>query len=342
MMQPITDDNLGAYLRTKFPEKNDLKVEGLYRLPLGASRETFRFDLVYQDDAGQAQTEKMILRRDPPASNVDSDRQHEFLSYQAIYGHGVPVPKMLLLENDAAHFGGAISIAEDMRGFHNSEYQFQEAAWQPKLPHVAKQFYNCMGDLAAVDVAKLDLSFMPATTRETTALQELENWVEKLEKNTVEPEPICAAAIRHLRRWQPVATKLAMVHGDLRAGNFLYNDDGDLIAVLDWEMAHLGDPLEDLAWSLNRAFCFGKDDRRGGLVSRAQAIAHWEETSGIKVDEKALHWWELFACIKGQAIWDTCGAIWHRNQNRDVIYAYASWWLRNTQDRAILELMGKL
>ncbi len=341
-MQPITSENLESYLRKTFPEKKNLRVDGLYRLPLGASRETFRFDLVHQDAAGQDQVEKMILRRDPPASNVDSDRQHEFLSYKAIYGHGIPVPKMLLLENDASFFGGAISIAEDLRGFHNSEYQLQEAAWQPKLPHIAREFYQCMGRLAAVDTGVLDLAFMPPTTRETTASIELENWVEKLEKNSLEPEPVCAAAIRYLRSWQPVASKLAMVHGDLRAGNFLYNDEGDLIAVLDWEMAHVGDPLEDLAWSLNRAFCFGKDDRRGGLVSREQAIVHWEEGSGIKVDPRALHWWELFACIKGQAIWNTCGAIWQENRNRDVVYAYASWWLRNTQDRAILELMGKL
>ena len=340
-MQPITEEGLVAYLQQKFPERKNLRVEGLYRLPLGASRETFRFDLVHDGAIGE-QVEKMILRRDPPASNVDSDRNHEYRSYEAIYGHGIPVPKMLLLENDASHFDGAISIAEDMRGFHNSEYQLQEPAWQAKLPHIAAEFYRCMGRLAAVDVAKLDLSFMKPATVETTASIELESWVAKLDEHSLAPDPICAAAIRHLRRWQPVASKLAMVHGDLRVGNFLYNDDGDLIAVLDWEMAHIGDPLEDLAWSFNRGFCFGKDDRCGGITDRETAIRHWEEGSGMAVDRKALHWWELFNCIKAQGIWNTCSSIWQSNRNREVVYAYAPWWLCNTEDRAILELVGKL
>ena len=341
-MKPITEPSLTAYLAARFPDWRDIAVTGLYRLPLGASRETFRFDLAYTDATGRHQ-DRMILRRDPPASNVDSDRRHEYESYRAIAGHGIPVPRMILLEEDASHFDGAISLAEDLRGYHNSEYQLQEPAWRDKLPHIAQQFWSVMGRLAAVPVERLDLSFMTPATPETTAMQQLDHWEATLDRNDVGAEPITRAAIRWMRRNPPPpAQKLAMVHGDLRAGNFLYDDDGSLIAVLDWEMAHIGDPLEDLAWSLSRVLSFGKDDRRSGIAPREEALTIWTAASGLTIDPVALHWWDMLVCIKGQAIWNAGAHVWTTGVNRDVIHAYAPWWLRNAQDRAILELMGKL
>lgn len=340
-MRDVTEELLGGYLTKKMPDWRDITITGLHRLPMGASRETFRFDLAYSDASGP-QAMGVILRRDPPASNVDSDRRHEFEAYRAIYGHGIPVPKMLLLEEDASHFDGAISLAEDLRGFHNSEYQFQDPAWAERLPHVAQQMWSTMGRLAAVPMENLDLSFTRPATRENTAQQELDYWVDSLDKHDVGPEPIIRAAIRKLRRWQPVAQKLALVHGDFRAGNFLYDDGGNLIAVLDWEMAHCGDPLEDLAWSMTRVFCFGKNDLRSGLALREDAIRIWEEASGLTADPQALAWWELFICVKAQAIWNAAAHVWAAGQSREVIHAYAAWWLRNAQDKSALELMGKL
>jgi aminoglycoside phosphotransferase (APT) family kinase protein len=341
-MKPLTEEALTTYLSRHSPAWRDISVSGLHRLPLGASRETFRFDLSYTDDSG-VHNDRLILRRDPPASNVDSDRRHEYESYRAIHGHGVPVPRMVLLEEDPEPFGGAISLSEDLRGFHNSEYQLQDPAWRDRLPHIAQQFWTSMGTLAAVPVEDLDLSFMKPSTVSTTAMQELDYWEDTLDRHDVGPEPIVRAAIRWMRRNPPPpAQKLSMVHGDFRAGNFLYDDSGNLIAVLDWEMAHMGDSLEDLAWSFARVFCFGKDDRRCGLAPREDAIAIWEKASGLQVDPKALHWWELLICVKGQGIWNSCAHVWSEGTNRDVIHAYAAWWLRNAQDRAILELMGKL
>ena len=342
-MKDITTELLEGYLARTMADMQDIRVAGLHRLPLGASRETFRFDLNHTDAAGAPHMMKVILRRDPPASNVDSDRAHEFAAYRAIYGHGIPVPRMLLLENDPEPFGGAISLAEDLRGFHNSEYQLQEPQWADRRPYVAQQLWSTMGRLAAVPAEALDLSFTRTATRENTARQELNYWVEFLDRHDIGPEPITRAAIRQLERWQPVAQKLALVHGDFRAGNFLYDDAGTLQAVLDWEMAHCGDPLEDLAWSMTRGFCFGKDDRRSGLALRADAIRIWEEASGLIADPAALAWWELFTCVKAQGIWNACAHVWTAGTGAsEIIHAYAAWWLHNAQDKATLELMGKL
>ncbi len=341
-MKDITAELLADYLAGKMPELRDIRIEGLARLPMGASRETFRFDLVHTNAAGMPETIKVILRRDPPASNVDSDRAHEFAAYQAIYGHGIPVPRMLLLETDPAPFDGSISLAEDIRGFHNSEYQLQTPEWAGRLPHVAREMWSTMGRLAAVPVEKLDLSFTRPATRENTAAQELAYWTAYLDRHDIGAEPIIRAAIRRLERWQPVAEKLALVHGDFRAGNFLYDDEGNLRAVLDWEMAHCGDPLEDLAWSMTRTFSFGKNDKRSGLATHEEAVRIWEEASGLTADPPALAWWELFNCVKAQGIWNACAHVWMTGAGNEIIHAYAAWWLRNAQDKAALELMGHL
>ena len=59
-------------------------------------------------------------------------------------------------------------------------------------------------------------------------------------------------------------------------------------------MCHLGDPLEDLAWGLNRIWCWARDERVGGLLPKEQAIGVWEASSGLAADRTSLHWWELF------------------------------------------------
>ncbi|MCB1667494.1 MAG: phosphotransferase family protein [Porticoccaceae bacterium] len=341
-MKPITKLQLTNFLTTNISQWKKAEIANLHRLPLGASRETYRFDVNYCDENGHTQTEKLILRRDPPASLVDSDRRHEYESYRAIYGHGIPVPKMILLEEDSSHFDGAISIAEDLRGFHNSEYQLQTPEWKNRLPHIAEQFWARMGQLAAIDIDTLELGFMRPSTRQTTAELELNYWADKLDQNHVDAEPITQAAIRFLRRKLPESSKLSMVHGDFRAGNFLYDDNGDIQAILDWEMSHIGDPLEDLAWSLNRTFCFGRDDNRSGLAPKAVALDIWQKASGIAVDPEALRWWEIFTCVKAQALWSSAAKVWQEGTNRDVIQCYAAWWLRNAQDKAILELMEQL
>ena len=69
-----------------------------------------------------------------------------------------------------------------------------------------------------------------------------------------------------------------MVHGDYRMGNFLHDGAGTLIAVLDWEMAHLGDPLEDLGWAINPLWSREDDSRVSGMVPLAEGLAVWRES----------------------------------------------------------------
>ena len=79
-----------------------------------------------------------------------------------------------------------------------------------------------------------------------------------------------------------------------------------------------------------------------GSRPKERAIAIWEEASGLRADPEALHWWELFSSVKGQAIWISGSQEYQDGSNKDPVLAFSGWWLTNSQDRAALETLGKL
>lgn len=100
---------------------------------------------------------------------------------------------MILLEEDPAFFDGAISLAEDVRGYHNSEYQVQQPEWRDRLPRLAEGMWTAMGRLAALPVEEMDVAFMKPATREGTAMQELDYWEASIDASDLGAEPITRA-----------------------------------------------------------------------------------------------------------------------------------------------------
>jgi aminoglycoside phosphotransferase (APT) family kinase protein len=89
-----------------------------------------------------------------------------------------------------------------------------------------------------------------------------------------------------------------VVHGDFRIGNVIFGPEG-LRAVLDWELAHVGDPMEDVGWLCVRSWRFGADDRpAGGLCGREEFFAAYERAGGVAIERAAAHWWEVFGNLR--------------------------------------------
>jgi aminoglycoside phosphotransferase (APT) family kinase protein len=336
------EPGLARYIATKMPQASEIEVSGLERISGGASRETYRFRLRYADSNG-TQERRLILRRDPPASLIDTERRIEFAAYHAFHGSAVPVPRMLWLEETDEALGHPFFIAEELSGYQTAPALLFGGGYDAVLPKLAERKWTILGEIARADPAALGLtSVMAVPALDACWRRELDHWEKVFDTDEAEPQPIARAAIRWLRRNPPPpAQKLSVVHGDYRTGNFLFDETGEIHGVLDWEMAHLGDPLEDLAWGLNPVWEFGRG-LAGGLVPQDQAIVIWERASGLGVDPIALHWWLLFNCVKGQGIWVGSARAFIDGGNRDPILAYAAWWLLNAQDRAILKVMGKL
>ncbi|MFC3067675.1 phosphotransferase family protein [Phenylobacterium soli] len=341
MSHPLAP-RVAAYLAAKMPHAADVSVEAMERISGGASRETYRFRATWQED-GKTHERKMILRRDPPASLIETERRVEFEAYRAFFGSAVPVPEMLWLEEDEAHLDHPFFIAAEVAGFQASPQTLFAGGYDAVLETVAERKWTILGEIARADPRETGLpAVLEAPALDACWKRELDYWEGMIDRDEAEPMPIVRAAIRWLRaNPPPPAQKLSVVHGDYRTGNFLYDEAGEIHGVLDWEMAHLGDPLEDLAWGLNPVWEFGRG-LAGGLIDQSKAVAIWERASGLKADPKALHWWILFNCVKGQGIWVGSAGAFNRGGNREPIMIYPAWWLLNAQDRAILKVMGKL
>ena len=334
-------DNLAAYIGSKTGQPAE--VSGLDRISGGASRETYRF-VLRTPAVGAAMERRLIVRLDPPTSLIETDRRVEFAAIQAFHGSEVPVPEPLWIETDGAALGAPFAIMSEITSGEAHPFKLMQPPFSQHLAIVGRQKWASLGAIARADAAPSDFAKIVATPAlEACAQRELDAWEATLDEDELEPQPIQRAVVRWLRQHPPPPPqRLSIVHGDYRTGNFLVDKDGAITAILDWEMAHLGDPLEDLAWSLNRVWHFNNDERSGGLLPRADAIAIWEQASGFTVNPSGLHWWELFSCIKGQAIWISAAKEFQTGKNRDTIMALAGWMQSNSQDRAALHLLGRL
>lgn len=112
-----------------------------------------------------------------------------------------------------------------------------------------------------------------------------------------EPHPAFELGFRWLEEHRPPPSGRAVVHGDFRNGNLIVGPEG-LRAVLDWELAHLGDPLEDLGWLCVRAWSFGGPGPVGGFGEREDLYAAYEAAGGHRVDREVARWWEVLGTLK--------------------------------------------
>jgi aminoglycoside phosphotransferase (APT) family kinase protein len=340
----LTDlaERFGAYVEHVLPAAREVRVEGLDRIYGGASRETYRLRLSYRE--GEQLVERpLILRRDPPGSLIDTDRRIEFAAYRAFQGTKVPVPEALWLELDPKWLDFPFFVMAELRGFESSPQALVAPPYAEHAEKLGRRKWTILGEIARTDPRAVGLTeTMPVVAPADSWRRELDYWEGVIDEDALEPQPIIRAAIRWLRRNPPPPPPaLGVVHGDYRSGNFLYDAEGEIQGILDWEMAHLGDPLEDLAWSINRVWHWAHDDRCGGLLSKEQAIRIWEESAGRPADRAALHWWELFSSVKGQGIWVSSQREYLEGPNKDPILAMSGWVMSINQDRAALETMGK-
>ena len=338
------EGRLAAYIAQRMPEATQVRVSDLDRIFGGASRETSRF-VLHWNEGGRTRERRLILRRDPPGSLIDTDRRIEFAAYQAFQDSAVPVPEPLWLEEDASHLDFPFFVMQELFGFEASAQALFLPPYAAHLDRLAPRKWEILGEISKADPEALGLvGVMEPVAPEDAWRRELDYWEGQIDESSAEPQPIMRAVVRWLRRNPPPpAQKIAVVHGDYRTGNFLYDAAGEIHAILDWEMAHLGDPLEDLAWGINPVWSWGQGiSKVGGLASREDAIRWWEQSSGLGADPAALHWWELFSCVKGQGIWVTGSAEYSDGKNQDPVLGMSSWMMGNAQDRAALYLMGQL
>ncbi|WP_241656470.1 phosphotransferase family protein [Sphingomonas oligophenolica] len=305
-------------------------IEHLARIPGGASRETYRFDAT----AG-GRIRQLILRRDPVGSLLDTDRQIEFEAYRTACGR-LPVPEPIAFERDGAELERPFFLMERIDGGIVAS-PFTAAPFGSHASKIGEAFFRHLGTLAAMDPAPTPLGDILAAPAPYTCWRvALDHWAGVIDADEAHPQPIVRAAIRRLRAHPPPpAQAVRIVHGDYRSGNIIHDGVGGILAILDWEMAHLGDPIEDLGWAFDPIWNHFDDGVVCGMIPRANAIAAWEAASGLTVDPVALRWWSLFNAVKGQAIWTSAAREYRANGCIDPVLGISGWYTARRHDEII-------
>lgn len=328
-LQPLSEQ-LAAYLTERWEEP--VTVTSIEQIPGGASRETYRVGL--HTPAGER---GVIVRRDPKTSLIDTERALEYRTYAAVHGSGIPVPEPLILEEDPRHLERPFSVMSEIPGCQSAVATLFEPPYAEQRQRIGERKWSLMGRLAALDPAELGVTDFMADP-EHPAAHELDYWAGVIAADALHPQPVAQAAIRWLRRHLPEPSpRRCLVHGDFRSGNFLFDEHGDIHGILDWEMAHIGDPLEDLAWSLDPLWAWPERELAGGLLPREEAIRIWEAASGMSVDPTALRWWQVFASLKGVAIWISSTEDFVMGESKEPILAVAGWLMTDRQNRILVD-----
>lgn len=307
-------------------------IRGLVRVGGGASKEQFFFDLT----AADGESRRCVLRMDPLEAITETDRQREFTVLKAVR-HILPVPEPLWLDADGACFGRPAAIMAHVKGVtkpSGSELRVSGLGTRlgPGLREKLRQpFLDHLVALHALDWRRANLPGFtaPDADPKQAARWTLNYWRELLRIDRVEHLPIVTLAEQWLLDNMPScdADDLVLTHGDYRTGNYLFDEgEGSITAVLDWELARIGDYHEDVAWVLMRMFATFDDGqfRAGDLFGREEFIAAYEGASGRLINRRTLHFYEVLSTWKCYVIVAANGVsvARARHNHQDVLLTF--------------------
>ncbi len=334
-------ERISEYPQSRLPQASDVGVQNVFRIPGGASRETWSFDARWRE-GGSEVSRAFVLRRDPDASLLVTDRDTEFRVMDAVRSRGIPVPRMYWLEPDTTWLDRPFFVMERVDG---CEVSAQKLLLEPRFisvqPRIASNFVDILARIHALDWRDPGLDFL-GVPRDAgaCAMMEIEKWEAVVDRDSLEPQPVLRAAFRWLRKnLPPPAQRIVLVHADYRTGNFLFDESGEIKAFLDWELAHLGDPLEDVGWACIRPWRWAGDERIGGLMERERFYRMYEEETGLKVHAEAVRFWEVLGTVKLAAIFTTGARSFSEGRTRSIVMALVG---RSTNrlELEIMDLMG--
>ena len=287
-----TLDQLYAFLGSQVDLPSP-RIVDLSRPSLGRSREQWLFDAVWPTGDGE-EREPLILRRDPLGGLVETERAQEFNLLKALEESGVPSPKVRWLDASGTWFGRPSLIMHRERGASDYFILNGERPLEVRVD-LAGQLCDLLASVHQVDWKALGVDSVLEDPGPWASRAELSRFVETLHEDELEPYPELELAIGWLAQHAPRSQATVLVHADYKPGNVLFEDDR-IVALLDWELAHLGDPLEDLGWITQPLR--EREHLIPGAWERPQLIERYSAATGFDVDPGALRWWNVFSTFK--------------------------------------------
>ena len=258
------------------------------QLSAGASQETYC--LTYKTTGS---SKRLALRRSQPTATSGSSvggisLETEAQLFDVAERHGIPGPKIhyVLTPQDGLGSGFIMQWLDGETLGQRITHSDELATIRPQL---ASQCGRILGELHGIE---LESSLQQSLPRVTPAILVQETWAHYQALD--EPVPMIDYCWRWLRENLPQDSRTTLVHGDFRNGNLMVTPEG-INAVLDWELAHVGDPVRDLGWLCVNSWRFGNSSLPvGGFGEIDALLTAYEASSGIEVSADALRFWQVF------------------------------------------------
>jgi aminoglycoside phosphotransferase (APT) family kinase protein len=247
------------------------EIRSLHRLTGGASRETWSFDAII-DGAWRP----LILRRDRAGRAPMTLEAHAF---EAAARAGVPEPEVVARDE-------SFLIMERVEGETIARRILRDEQFAAVRPRLAEQ---CGEILARIH------SIAPDAIPDVVSSDPLADTAAMIHAFE-DPSPALELGLSWLGANRPPPSREVVLHGDFRLGNFVVGPNG-IRAVLDWELVHRGDPMQDLGYLCVRAWRFGGPGPVGGFGSYEDLFRGYERVGGRAVDREAVRWWEVFGTV---------------------------------------------
>lgn len=285
---------LTAFLNHELGSGADPKVSDVKLISsIGNAREPWAFHATWLDGE-QRHSEQCVMLLKAEAGQLETTLAPEFGTIAALDGSGLPVPRALWCDESGDWLGQGFFVTAHVEGTATMRpLRVEEGV--PELRSVALDLARAAAGLHAFDWASSGLDCLEPVAVEDAAHRELAFWEDQFHRQRLEAHPAMAWAFEWLRSHAPVAKRISIVHGDLRFGNLLY-DGHRLTALLDWEMTHLGDPVEDLGWVYRKLWTPERS------LSFDEFLTEYEAASGAPVDRDALRWYQAFSEVKHSMI----------------------------------------
>lgn len=266
------------------------QVQALKRLSGGASQETWAFDV-----ATPKATHALILRRAP--GGVAAARASDAVSLAieaellgATTKAGVRVPEVLHVSPPGSELGEAF-VMRRVLGETLGRKILRDEEYATARTRLTR---DCGVALAGIHaVSTKGLTTLPQSPGDV----QIDKY-ELIYRTYGLPRPVLELAFAWLKANAPDPAAPVLVHGDFRLGNLIVNEDG-LGAVLDWELAHIGDPREDIAWLCVNSWRFGHSEKRvGGFGDLPELLDAYAGAGGARFTPAEIDWWEILGSLK--------------------------------------------
>lgn len=252
------------------------QVDNLRRLSGGASRETWTFT---------AGDERLVLQRTREGGLRRMEVEVAVL--KAASAAGVPVPEVIFDGAQNELLERPFMIVREVPGETIARRILRDDSYREARRVLPKQLAHAAARLHSIDATQIDgLAADDQVAQYRTVLDE-----------SGQSHPVFEVAFRWLETNRPAMSAPRLVHGDFRLGNVIVGPDG-LSAVLDWELVHLGDPMEDLGWLCVRAWRFGGAQPVAGLGGYDELLDAYVEVTGVRPSRDTLRWWEVLGTLK--------------------------------------------